>query len=59
MAASVEQAVERAIERTPVFDLRDGSIVHGPATQPQAGFDTRVRGGRVEIRLAPQTQAQG
>jgi nitrite reductase/ring-hydroxylating ferredoxin subunit/uncharacterized membrane protein len=36
-----------------VFDLRDGRIVHGPATQPQARFETQVRGGRVEIRLAP------
>jgi nitrite reductase/ring-hydroxylating ferredoxin subunit/uncharacterized membrane protein len=34
-----------------VFDLRDGRIVHGPATQPQASFDTRVRSGRIEIRL--------
>ncbi len=33
-----------------VFDLRDGSIVHGPATRPQARFDTRVRDGRIEIR---------
>jgi nitrite reductase/ring-hydroxylating ferredoxin subunit/uncharacterized membrane protein len=37
-----------------VFDLHDGSIVHGPATQPQASFQTRVQGGRVEIRLPPQ-----
>jgi nitrite reductase/ring-hydroxylating ferredoxin subunit/uncharacterized membrane protein len=35
-----------------VFDLRDGRIVHGPATQPQASFETRVRSGRIEIRLA-------
>jgi nitrite reductase/ring-hydroxylating ferredoxin subunit/uncharacterized membrane protein len=34
-----------------VFDLRDGRIVHGPATQPQACFETRVRDGRIEIRL--------
>ena len=34
-----------------VFDLRDGSIVHGPATHPQPAFDARVRGGRVEVRL--------
>jgi nitrite reductase/ring-hydroxylating ferredoxin subunit/uncharacterized membrane protein len=36
-----------------VFDLRDGRIIHGPATQPQASFETRVRSGRVEIRLTP------
>ena len=34
-----------------VFDMRDGSIKHGPATQPQATFDARVRDGRIEIRL--------
>jgi nitrite reductase/ring-hydroxylating ferredoxin subunit/uncharacterized membrane protein len=42
-----------------VFDLRDGSIVHGPATQPQTSFEARVRGGRVEIRLALPGQAHG
>jgi nitrite reductase/ring-hydroxylating ferredoxin subunit/uncharacterized membrane protein len=35
-----------------VFDMKDGSIVHGPATHPQPHFDTRVRDGQVEIRLA-------
>jgi nitrite reductase/ring-hydroxylating ferredoxin subunit/uncharacterized membrane protein len=34
-----------------VFDLRDGSIAHGPATQPQNAFDVRVRDARIEIRL--------
>jgi nitrite reductase/ring-hydroxylating ferredoxin subunit/uncharacterized membrane protein len=34
-----------------VFDLRDGSIKHGPATQPQNAFDARIRDGQVEIRL--------
>jgi nitrite reductase/ring-hydroxylating ferredoxin subunit/uncharacterized membrane protein len=34
-----------------VFDLRDGSIRHGPATQPQNAFDVRIQDGRVEIRL--------
>ena len=42
-----------------VFDLRDGRIVHGPATQPQPSFETRVRDGRVEIRLASRDQANG
>jgi nitrite reductase/ring-hydroxylating ferredoxin subunit/uncharacterized membrane protein len=42
-----------------VFDLRDGSIVHGPATQPQTSFETRVRDARIEIRLASQAQANG
>ncbi|MBA4157376.1 MAG: Rieske 2Fe-2S domain-containing protein [Gemmatimonadetes bacterium] len=35
-----------------VFDLRDGSIRHGPATQPQVAFDARIRDAKVEIRLA-------
>jgi nitrite reductase/ring-hydroxylating ferredoxin subunit/uncharacterized membrane protein len=34
-----------------VFDMRDGSIKHGPATQPQNAFDVRIRDGQVEIRL--------
>ncbi|HEX7051744.1 MAG TPA: Rieske 2Fe-2S domain-containing protein [Longimicrobiales bacterium] len=34
-----------------VFDLSDGHIVHGPATQPQPVFDTRIRDGRVELKL--------
>lgn len=34
-----------------VFDLRNGRIVHGPATHPQAAFDARIRNGRVEVRL--------
>jgi nitrite reductase/ring-hydroxylating ferredoxin subunit/uncharacterized membrane protein len=42
-----------------VFDLRDGRIVHGPATQPQTGFETRLRNGRIEIRLASQGKANG
>jgi nitrite reductase/ring-hydroxylating ferredoxin subunit len=36
-----------------VFDLRDGSIVHGPTTHPQARFETRVRKGKIELRLWP------
>ena len=33
-----------------VFDLRDGSIVHGPSVHAQPAFDTRVRGGQIEVR---------
>lgn len=33
-----------------VFDLRDGSLVRGPATAPQQSFETRVRSGKVELR---------
>jgi nitrite reductase/ring-hydroxylating ferredoxin subunit/uncharacterized membrane protein len=34
-----------------VFDMADGRIVHGPATSPQTSFETRVRNGKIEIRL--------
>lgn len=33
-----------------VFDLRDGSIRHGPATQPQPRYEARLHDGHVEIR---------
>jgi nitrite reductase/ring-hydroxylating ferredoxin subunit/uncharacterized membrane protein len=34
-----------------VFRLTDGSVVHGPASVPQVAYDTRVEGGRIEIRV--------
>jgi nitrite reductase/ring-hydroxylating ferredoxin subunit/uncharacterized membrane protein len=33
-----------------VFRLDDGSVVHGPASVPQAAYDVRVQDGRVEVR---------
>jgi nitrite reductase/ring-hydroxylating ferredoxin subunit/uncharacterized membrane protein len=33
------------------FDLDSGEVVHGPATSPQPVFETRVVGGRLEVRL--------
>ncbi len=33
-----------------VFELADGSVVHGPATTPQAPYDVRVIDGRIEVR---------
>src|SRR5436190_9555006 len=33
-----------------VFDLRDGSLVHGPAAYPQPAWDARTRAGRIEVR---------
>ncbi|MFL6136417.1 MAG: Rieske 2Fe-2S domain-containing protein [Frankiaceae bacterium] len=33
------------------FRLRDGSVVHGPATAPQPAFETRIVGDRVEVML--------
>ncbi len=35
-----------------VFDLRDGSVVHGPATVPQPRYDARIRDGQVEVRVS-------
>jgi nitrite reductase/ring-hydroxylating ferredoxin subunit len=34
------------------FSLEDGTLLHGPATAPQPAYLTRVRDGRVEVRLA-------
>jgi nitrite reductase/ring-hydroxylating ferredoxin subunit/uncharacterized membrane protein len=33
-----------------VFDLRDGSVRHGPATGPQPAFAARIEDGMVELR---------
>lgn len=37
------------------FDLRDGRVLHGPATSPIHAYETRVRDGKVEVR--PRTAA--
>ncbi len=34
-----------------VFDIRDGHVVHGPATYPQARFAARIRNGQVELKV--------
>jgi nitrite reductase/ring-hydroxylating ferredoxin subunit len=34
------------------FSLQDGAVLHGPATAPQPAYLTRVREGKVEVRLA-------
>lgn len=34
------------------YDLRDGSVLHGPATMPEPRYETRVRDGMVEVKLA-------
>jgi len=36
-----------------VFSLADGHVVHGPSTYPVPHYETRVRNGMVEVRLAP------
>jgi nitrite reductase/ring-hydroxylating ferredoxin subunit/uncharacterized membrane protein len=34
------------------YSLDDGAILHGPATAPQPAYLTRIREGKVEVRLA-------
>ena len=34
-----------------VFRLEDGSVVHGPASVPQATYETRTQDGQIEIRM--------
>jgi nitrite reductase/ring-hydroxylating ferredoxin subunit/uncharacterized membrane protein len=36
-----------------VFCLKDGSLVHGPATAPVTVFDVRVEDGRIAVRARP------
>lgn len=35
-----------------VFSLEDGSVVNGPATEPEPKFDVRVYNGQIEVKLA-------
>ena len=37
-----------------VFSLRDGSVIDGPATEPQPEFEVRVRNGQIEVKLKDQ-----
>jgi len=37
-----------------VFDLRDGHVVHGPATMGQPSYQARIRDRQIEIRLDPE-----
>ena len=52
-----EGAIEDHCVRCPwhdsVFDLRDGSVVHGPATYPEPAYDARERGGKIEVCQRP------
>jgi nitrite reductase/ring-hydroxylating ferredoxin subunit/uncharacterized membrane protein len=34
------------------FALADGRVIHGPATFPQPCYQTRVRNGKIEVRLS-------
>jgi nitrite reductase/ring-hydroxylating ferredoxin subunit len=35
-----------------VYDLRDGSVVHGPTTYTEPHYDVRIQQGKLEVRLA-------
>lgn len=35
-----------------VFSLEDGSVVNGPATEPQPKFETRIKNGQIEVKLS-------
>ncbi len=35
-----------------VFSLEDGSVINGPATEPQPKFDVRINNGQIEVRKA-------
>ena len=35
------------------FDLRDGRVIHGPATTPLHAYEMRVMDGQVEVRMIP------
>jgi nitrite reductase/ring-hydroxylating ferredoxin subunit len=41
-----------------VFDLRDGSVVHGPAVFSQPVYQVRVREGQIELRSQPQLHVE-
>ncbi|MBF9253766.1 Rieske 2Fe-2S domain-containing protein [Pontibacter sp. 172403-2] len=34
-----------------VFSLKDGSVIDGPATEPEPKFDVRVNNGQIEVKL--------
>jgi nitrite reductase/ring-hydroxylating ferredoxin subunit/uncharacterized membrane protein len=38
-----------------VFDLRDGSVVHGPSTYAVTAYDARIEDGQVQVRVTKQT----
>jgi nitrite reductase/ring-hydroxylating ferredoxin subunit len=35
-----------------VFSLKDGSVLEGPATEPQPKFEVRINNGQIEVRMA-------
>ena len=49
---TIEDGCVRCPWHDSVFRLRDGSLVQGPSAYPQPAWETRVQGGRVEVRPA-------
>ena len=41
-----------------VYDLRDGSVVHGPTTYPEPSYEVRVQQGRIEVRLVEKPETK-
>jgi nitrite reductase/ring-hydroxylating ferredoxin subunit/uncharacterized membrane protein len=41
-----------------VYDLRDGSVVHGPTTYVEPQYEVRVRDGKLEVRLLEKSVAE-
>lgn len=41
-----------------VYDLRDGSVVHGPTTYAEPQYEVRVRDGKLEVRLLERSVAE-
>jgi nitrite reductase/ring-hydroxylating ferredoxin subunit/uncharacterized membrane protein len=50
---TIEEQCVRCPWHDSVFDLRDGSVVHGPATYPEPSYETRERDGKIEVRRRP------
>jgi nitrite reductase/ring-hydroxylating ferredoxin subunit/uncharacterized membrane protein len=42
-----------------VYDLRDGSVVHGPSTYRQPTYEARTFNGQIEVRVVNQYQHSG
>jgi nitrite reductase/ring-hydroxylating ferredoxin subunit/uncharacterized membrane protein len=40
-----------------VYDLHNGSVVHGPTTYASPSYETRTRDGRIEVRLGGPAQS--
>ena len=51
-AVEQQQTLDRLSDQLQplVFNVREGSVVDGPATFPQPRFETRVREGQIEVR---------